>query len=88
MCNANLSPAVWQYNADSQRAEVRRDTMHTCRNYEEFEKWAETHAVPYELGSDNFNMTMSHHEMPTHEQLVEAGLVADKRTLTEKDAPL
>lgn len=83
MCNADFSPAVWQYNHELQQAEVRRDTVHTCRNYEKIQDWAQENSVPYTFGSNNFNQSTDYGMISSQDQLVAAGLVHDRKTITK-----
>lgn len=83
MCNADLSPAVWQYDNEAQRMQVRRDTVHTCRAYDELESEDNGYNTPSEFGSDNFNQSWGYQRIPSHDQLVAAGLVLDKNNIVK-----
>lgn len=75
MCTADLTPNVWRWNNERQRSEVRFDTAHSCRSYEDVQTWAAKHALPYELGPDRFNESLAERLQPSREDLAAAGYV-------------
>ncbi|KAJ7152718.1 hypothetical protein C8R43DRAFT_886016, partial [Mycena crocata] len=43
MCSADISPVVWQWSHELQRAEQRDDIPHVCRDYGKIQTWAKNH---------------------------------------------
>lgn len=41
MCNADLTPGVWQWSPRENRAKLRFDALHTCVNWDSLYAWAE-----------------------------------------------
>lgn len=73
MCNADITPDVWQWNDERKRSEVRRDVAHTCRTHEGMEDWE--HPMPrLSLDRGQFNESFPDWRIPTQDHLVAAGL--------------
>ncbi|KZS90735.1 hypothetical protein SISNIDRAFT_414902 [Sistotremastrum niveocremeum HHB9708] len=47
MCNADITPDVWQWDEDKQMSFPRFDTVHTCRNWEAIIDWAKARQMNY-----------------------------------------
>ena len=43
MCDADVSPIVWQWSNEHQDVRIKTDTLHTCRNYDAILKWGQEH---------------------------------------------
>jgi len=41
MCNADLTPNVWVWNEQRKLAQVRFDVLHTCKDWDALQAWAE-----------------------------------------------
>ena len=40
MCSADITPIVWQWDAEGGLVRRRDDTPHTCKNFEQIQEWA------------------------------------------------
>ncbi len=40
MCNADITPIVWQWEEDAQLVRRKDDVPHTCKSFERIHQWA------------------------------------------------
>ncbi|KAJ3552560.1 hypothetical protein NM688_g4090 [Phlebia brevispora] len=50
MCAGDISPVVWQWNDQDDRAHINMDVLHTCRDFDMIVDWAKAHK-----SQDHFN---------------------------------
>jgi hypothetical protein len=43
MCYADTTPVVWQWSTELMRAEQRDDLLHTCRDFDQIQRWTREH---------------------------------------------
>jgi len=53
MCSSDISLVVWQWGEVENRASIRMDTVHSCRNFDRIADWAKAHRR-----RKHFNMTV------------------------------
>ncbi|KAF7796990.1 hypothetical protein EIP86_008179 [Pleurotus ostreatoroseus] len=49
MCNADISPIVWQWDEEQQQSLISFDIPHTCKKWEPIEVWTREHRLKYEF---------------------------------------
>lgn len=51
MCNADVTPNVYQWKDLDNKSTVRFDTIHTCRKWEPIHQWSLDHHVPLKFNT-------------------------------------
>ncbi|THG98154.1 hypothetical protein EW026_g3976 [Hermanssonia centrifuga] len=47
MCAADITPLIWQWHEDVQKARAAPDVVHICRNYDNIVQWAKAHRMKH-----------------------------------------